>query len=121
MGEFERSGRREPPGRRLEPAPGELGARAGGDRLRSGAREQQVVALPIGIDPSAFEPGPAAEARRPLRPLVRGRRLVLGVDWLDYAKGIPESRRVSLVQVAAPSRTRVASYVDAGSTPWSDA
>jgi hypothetical protein len=46
---------------------------------------------------------------------------VLGVDWLDYAKGIPESRRVSLVQVAAPSRTRVASYVDAGSTPWSDA
>jgi alpha,alpha-trehalose-phosphate synthase [UDP-forming] len=63
-----------------------------------------------------------------LRPFgVRAERLLLGVDRLDYTKGIVERimaieqlledhpyyrERVTLVQIAAPSRTRIPSYVE---------
>jgi len=60
---------------------------------------------------------------------VRAESLVLGVDRMDYTKGIVERllaveelleehpwhrERVTMVQIAAPSRTRIASYADLG-------
>jgi trehalose 6-phosphate synthase len=88
-----------------------------------------VRAHPIGIDPAPYQAwahDPAAERRaRWLDEAVRGRRIVLGVDRLDYTKGIPERlrafarlletyprfrRRVTMIQISAPSRTRVAEY-----------
>ncbi len=58
---------------------------------------------------------------------VRAQSLILGVDRLDYTKGIVERLmaferlleerswhrgRVTMVQIAAPSRTRIPSYID---------
>jgi alpha,alpha-trehalose-phosphate synthase [UDP-forming] len=60
---------------------------------------------------------------------VRGKTVLLGVDRMDYTKGIIERlnaienlfeehpwyrERVTMVQIAAPSRTRIASYADLG-------
>ena len=60
-----------------------------------------------------------------LRQMVRGRRILLGVDRLDYTKGISERLlafdrllerhpswrdQVSMTQISAPSRTRVPEY-----------
>jgi alpha,alpha-trehalose-phosphate synthase [UDP-forming] len=60
---------------------------------------------------------------------VRAKTLLLGVDRMDYTKGIIERlnaienlleehpwyrERVTMVQIAAPSRTRIASYADLG-------
>jgi alpha,alpha-trehalose-phosphate synthase [UDP-forming] len=60
---------------------------------------------------------------------VRAESLVLGVDRMDYTKGIVERllaieelleahpwhrERMTMVQIAAPSRTRIASYADLG-------
>ncbi len=109
----------------------ELGASWESGRLRAGMRGQRVGLYPIGIDPEAFLPG-RARAPQPavsgvLKRVVRGRKLVLGVDRLDYTKGIPErllgferfvrahprwKKRVSLIQIASPSRTRVRSYAE---------
>ena len=80
---------------------------------------------PIGIDPSAFRQPPTSPA--PRRTLVPpDQRLILGVDRLDYTKGIPERLRaierllernpslrgkVTFTQVSSPSRTRVPEYI----------
>jgi trehalose 6-phosphate synthase len=60
---------------------------------------------------------------------VKAKKILLGVDRMDYTKGIIERlnaiellleehpwyrERVTMVQVAAPSRTRIASYADLG-------
>jgi len=86
-------------------------------------------ALPIGIEPEEI----AEVARRPeaeaelaeLRASYRGKKVVLGVDRLDYTKGLPQKLvafeelldknpdlrdQVVFIQVAAPSRTGVAEY-----------
>ncbi|HVS09545.1 MAG TPA: trehalose-6-phosphate synthase [Planctomycetota bacterium] len=107
----------------------ELGAKWDGRRLRACGREQRVGAFPIGIDPDAFRPSPGRRPTREglLKHEVAGRQLILGVDRLDYTKGIPERmlafgelirghsqwrKKVFYVQIAAPSRTRVPSYVE---------
>lgn len=89
----------------------------------------RAASYPIGIDPDAF----AAEARKAaagpegerLRDSLSTRALILGIDRLDYSKGIPnrlrgfaqllkrfpEHRsRVTLLQVAPVSRGDVATY-----------
>ena len=89
----------------------------------------RMGALPIGIEPDEI----AEVARRPeceaeleeLRASYRGRKVVLGVDRLDYTKGLPQKliafeemleknpdlrESVVFIQVAAPSRTGVAEY-----------
>jgi trehalose 6-phosphate synthase len=94
-----------------------------------GAREVRVVAWPIGIDTAHFE----ALARDPevvqrsarIRRQLNSDRIVLGVDRLDYTKGILERlrgferfleesptfrRRITFVQIAVPSRERVDEY-----------
>jgi trehalose 6-phosphate synthase len=91
---------------------------------------QRVGAHPIGIDPGplrAWSQEPQALARsKALRESLSGRKVILGVDRLDYTKGIPERlraferllerhpacrRRVTYVQVSAPSRTKVPEYM----------
>ena len=100
-----------------------LGARV--DRrtllVEEGDRTCHAGAFPLGIDFDHFEQlarlAPAASERRG--------RIVLGVDRLDYTKGIPERIRaferllelhpdyreqLTLVQIAVPTRSRVVEY-----------
>jgi alpha,alpha-trehalose-phosphate synthase [UDP-forming] len=81
-------------------------------------------------DEIAAEEEVAFARRELLRELgVKAESLVLGVDRMDYTKGIVERllaieelleahpwhrERMTMVQIAAPSRTRIASYADLG-------
>ena len=89
----------------------------------------RIEAVPIGSDPDAFaalavSPGATKMANR-LRRSLMGRALILGVDRLDYSKGLPQRleayekmldhnanlrRRVHMLQVAPPSRDMIAEY-----------
>lgn len=100
-------------------------------RLRAFGRTLQVAAFPIGIDAAelarlAVAPEARAAADR-LRPLLENRALVIGVDRMDYSKGLPQRMEafgrlldehealrghVSLVQIAPPSREAVDAYRD---------
>ena len=87
--------------------------------------------FPIGIDAEEFaQMALSAEAVRTSQRLLRsllGRKLIIGVDRLDYSKGIPERlrayetllqnypeqrRQVTLVQISAPSREDVPEYAE---------
>ncbi len=92
-------------------------------------RQSVVGTFPIGIDFEAFErdaqrPEIAAHAAE-LRKRVSDEVLVLGVDRLDYTKGIPERLKsfrlllrrfpemrghITLVQVVVPSREEIPNY-----------
>jgi trehalose 6-phosphate synthase len=88
-----------------------------------------VGIFPVGIDPAAWEPDDVAtaRARRPgrLSRMARGRRIVIGVDRLDYTKGLVERcrafeiflrehpewhDRVTYLQIASPSRANLPEY-----------
>jgi trehalose 6-phosphate synthase/phosphatase len=92
-------------------------------------REVRLGAFPMGIDAQAFETlandPTVLEDVRQHRERSPGQRLVLGVDRLDYTKGIPRRLlavqrllerepewrgRLRFVQVAVPSRTAVKDY-----------
>jgi trehalose 6-phosphate synthase/phosphatase len=98
------------------------------DRVHLADREVRLGVFPMGIDAATFgalaqDPGVQAEAQA-----LRGDgsvKLLVGVDRLDYTKGIPRRllayermlqthpelrERVRLVQVAVPSRTGVGAY-----------
>jgi trehalose 6-phosphate synthase len=97
--------------------------------LRYGDRVLRVGHFPISIDFAEFD-GTArthevAEAAWYLHENLQGRQLVLGIDRLDYTKGVPErflafervlerypdlKQRISLLQVVVPSRTLVPEY-----------
>jgi alpha,alpha-trehalose-phosphate synthase [UDP-forming]/trehalose-phosphatase len=98
--------------------------------LRHQGRMVQYGVFPVGIEPSAFSgeihdhPSPESEA---LRGSLEGRALVLGVDRLDYSKGIPQRLeafgrllalypewrgKVSFIQVSVPSRSDVPEYAE---------
>jgi trehalose 6-phosphate synthase/phosphatase len=100
------------------------------DRVQLSDREVRLGVFPMGIDAESFsamaeEPGVEAEVQA-----LRGDgnlKLLVGVDRLDYTKGIPRRllafermlethpelrERVRLVQVAVPSRTNVEAYQD---------
>lgn len=97
--------------------------------IRLNEREIHVGSFPIGIDFESFEKGAASEevARRAqaLRASFSGCQLLLGVDRLDYSKGIPERLRalrdalerqeelrgrVVLIQVVVSSRVEIPKY-----------
>jgi trehalose 6-phosphate synthase len=99
------------------------------DALGRTARRTRIGHFPIGIDYNAFlraAAAPEVEARaRELHRLLPRRKLVLGIDRLDYTKGItlrlrafqdllerrPDIRgRVSLIQVVVPSREEIPHY-----------
>jgi trehalose 6-phosphate synthase len=94
-------------------------------------RQLRAGAFPIGCDVDEFaELTTGAEARETLammREQYAKRRLLVGVDRLDYSKGIPQRVRAfrrllerypenrmsaTLIQVAAPSRDEVDAYGD---------
>lgn len=93
--------------------------------VRRGRRTVRVASFPIGIDPDALTA--AADARRAEAKMRLGaqERLLIGVDRLDYSKGIPnrlramgayldrlgpDEPRTVLLQIAPPSRQRVLAY-----------
>ncbi len=97
--------------------------------VRAFGRATRAEVFPIGIDTAGFAATAAAAVRgkecRRLVESLRGRALVLGVDRLDYSKGLPHRLRgferllercpehrgkVSFMQIAPPSRTDVAEY-----------
>jgi len=97
--------------------------------VRVGDRVVRVVALPVGIDAAGFEHRAAdddiLEQRDQLRAAIGAEVLLLGVDRLDYTKGILERlrgyemflerhprwrRRCSFIQMTVPSRDRVSEY-----------
>jgi len=88
-----------------------------------------VAVFPIGIDPEKFAQQAAKAASHPdvsrLRRSLNGEKLAIGVDRLDYSKGLinrvnafdlmwttqPELQRtVSLLQIATPSRGGIEAY-----------
>lgn len=94
-------------------------------------RTVRVIACPIGIDTAEFvasaNSDEAENARRNMIESLGGRTLLIGVDRLDYSKGLPERfegyerflaehpkwhDRVALLQIAPPSREIVESYQD---------
>ncbi len=104
-----------------------LGVDLAVDRVRWRGRDVRIGVFPMGVDARAFsnlanERSVADEARRMRR---GGSAVMVGIDRLDYTKGIqrrllaveallrrhPELRgRVRLIQVAVPSRTTVQAY-----------
>ncbi|HEX5633723.1 MAG TPA: trehalose-6-phosphate synthase, partial [Gemmatimonadales bacterium] len=112
----------------LQAAAAVLAADVEGDVVRHEGRGTTVGAFPMGVDAPRFQrlaeraerTGAVRVHRRPA-----GMKLLVGVDRLDYTKGIPrrllayerllerEPRlrgRVRLVQLAVPSREHVAAY-----------
>ncbi|HVH74378.1 MAG TPA: alpha,alpha-trehalose-phosphate synthase (UDP-forming) [Stellaceae bacterium] len=103
----------------------------GGGVLRAFGRTLEARAFPIGIDVATIA-GQAAEAdtsrhMRRLRQSIGDRALMIGVDRLDYSKGLinrfqayghlletqPETRgRIVFMQIAPPSRSEVPEYRD---------
>jgi trehalose 6-phosphate synthase/phosphatase len=99
--------------------------------VRLPGRDVRVLALPLGVDVERLreqvaDPAVAAQAEE-LRSTLRAPVVVLGVDRLDYAKGIAERlvgyerflerepewrRRVTFVQVTVPSQFHVPGYRD---------
>lgn len=109
------------------------GARRDGNRVRTGQREAVVQAFPIGIDVEGFRKLAQASVRAATQPVrattapLGSRKLVIGVDRLDYSKGIvqrleafgtflrnhPDHRgEVGLLQIAPPSRSDVPEYAE---------
>jgi trehalose 6-phosphate synthase len=90
--------------------------------------DARVRTIPVGIDPDRI----AEAAARPgetvgFDAMLGGRALILGVDRLDYSKGIPERLeayarmlerfpewrgKVSFIQVSVPTRADVPDYAD---------
>jgi trehalose 6-phosphate synthase len=106
-----------------------LGATVEGDRVRLNGRTMRAFADPIGIDAASF----AQEAERAasdklvqrLAGSLAGRALAIGVDRMDYSKGLPHRfeayarllekhpehrRRVHFLQICPRSREEVDEY-----------
>ena len=108
-----------------------LGLESDVESIRMPSRRVRLGALPIGIDPQEIRDMARGEdAKRELESLREaypGRKIVVGVDRLDYTKGIPKKLlafeeflrqhpkwrdQVVFIQIAAPSRTGVDEYRD---------
>jgi trehalose 6-phosphate synthase len=107
----------------------ELGLNAVDGTVASEWGLTQLATFPIGIDVDEFSARAAKALGRPevmrLRDSLHGAKLVLGVDRLDYSKGLVNrmrafdrmfelepglKREVSLLQVAVPSRGNIRAY-----------
>ncbi len=105
-----------------------LGAQSDVERLAWRGREVQMGVFPMGVDATALAheaAHPDVEAQARTWREESGVRILLGIDRLDYTKGIPRRllaferllehhpelrERVRLVQVAVPSRADVQAY-----------
>jgi trehalose 6-phosphate synthase len=107
----------------------ELGLTVAGDTIVSNHGRSRLATFPIGINVDDFATRAAKSAARAdvsrLRLSLQNTKLVLGVDRLDYSKGIANriraidrllqvepglKRQVSLLQIAVPSRGKIAAY-----------
>jgi trehalose 6-phosphate synthase len=108
----------------------ELGGTVDADgTIHVGDRTVKTAAFPIGIDAAGFETilnsTNARNAYETLERSAEGKKVIIGVDRLDYSKGIAERflgyrrfleehadwrGRVSLLQIAPPSRGEVHTY-----------
>jgi trehalose 6-phosphate synthase len=89
----------------------------------------EVAAFPIGSDPGAFSrmsvSSAASKMVKRMERVLAGQQLILGVDRLDYSKGLPQRveayekllennndlrRRVHMLQIAPPSRDTIKEY-----------
>jgi len=102
------------------------------DRIAFGEREVRTGVFPIGVDVDAIagQAEVAAQGDEQVKRLIDGligRKLILGVDRLDYSKGLVERfasyrtllesspellGKVAYIQIAPLSRTNVAAYAD---------
>jgi trehalose 6-phosphate synthase len=103
-----------------------------GDRIAFDGRQVRTGVFPIGVDVDAIATQSAIAARddEQVKRLIDGligRKLILGVDRLDYSKGLVERfasyrtllesspellGKVAYIQIAPLSRTNVAAYAD---------
>lgn len=115
---------------------GYIGSKAGGEVFSDGrfsafGRRARAAVFPIGIDPVEFagtaERAATSATVRRLRETLLGRALIIGVDRLDYSKGIPDRfeaihallsrfpeyrRRFTYLQITPHSRSEVRQYRD---------
>lgn len=109
---------------------GQLGLDVGvDDVVRYGGRTTRAVVCPIGIDTEDFMASAESETARQMHDAMvasaDGRAMIVGVDRLDYSKGLQERfqgyerflaarpdlhEKVFLLQIAPPSRGDVQSY-----------
>ncbi len=106
-----------------------LGIPSKGDCVHIDGRQIRLGVFPIGVDARTFgelaEDPDVERETAAIRAEARGEKILLGIDRLDYTKGIrprmlaferllerePQWRgKVRLVQIAVPSRDRVPSY-----------
>jgi trehalose 6-phosphate synthase len=106
----------------------ELGVRVVDGSLIAQTRTR-LGAFPIGIDPRAFAEQATKAAARPevarLRASLNGGRLAVGVDRIDYSKGLGNrfrsidrlleaeprlKRELTVLQIAVPSRGQIEAY-----------
>jgi trehalose 6-phosphate synthase/phosphatase len=106
-----------------------LGLECEPELIRLPHRDVHVAALPVGIDPDEIRlliaQPEIEEELSELESAYRGKRVIVGVDRLDYTKGIPEKLhafeellrtkpewrgRVVLIQVGAPTRAGASDY-----------
>lgn len=95
-------------------------------RIRCKGQDIWAASFPIGIDAETFRQ--TAETQEMTSPRIDpGQKLLIGVDRLDYSKGLPhkfrgfqrfledqdsESERLTLLQIASPTRENVEAYQD---------
>jgi trehalose 6-phosphate synthase len=103
----------------------------GGDRWRAFGRTVHAGAYPIGIDVQEFSElarsKEGVEMYERMKREYSRRKLLVGVDRLDYSKGLPQRMRAfrellsknpdlrpsaTLIQIASPSRENVSAYTD---------
>lgn len=106
-----------------------LGAETDGDIIRYAGRTTRILARPIGIDYAMIDDearSPRTEKRvESLRQAIGAGTLIIGVERMDYTKGIVERLRgveylldhqpawrgkFSLIQIVTPSRSDVEAY-----------
>jgi len=106
-----------------------LGVETSTSEIYYGERQVQLLAQPLGIDSKswqqAVEKNEVQEKIGRLIEAAGGRRIILGVERLDYTKGVPERlrafrdllardhslvERVMMIQIAVPSRVEVEEY-----------
>jgi trehalose 6-phosphate synthase len=107
----------------------DLGLNVENDVVTSRYGKSQVRTFPIGIDPQKFAEQATKAMLHPdvsrLRRSLHGEKLAIGVDRLDYSKGLVNrisafdrmwtlqpslARTVSLLQIATPSRGAIEAY-----------
>jgi trehalose 6-phosphate synthase len=107
----------------------ELGISVVGSLVNAEGGVSRLATFPVGIDVEQFATRATKAAARPdvsrLRMSLQGAKLAIGVDRIDYSKGLinrirafdrmlharPELKRdVSLLQIAVPSRGQIEAY-----------